>query len=268
MVETPVQVRDDGLYVESTGQGAELVLLHGWGTHGGVWHDIAAALAARFRVHAIDLPGHGYSAPLPVAMTLDSVTAAVEAALRARGIAGAAVVGWSLGGLVATRLALRAPARVARLVTVSTSPCFVQSRDWQDAMAPQTLAQFHAQLREDYRGTLLRFLALQARGGEDARRDIRSLRELVFARNRPDPGALEAGLQILADSDLRGALHALRAPVLILGGQHDALVPAAALQCFAAALPDARLQVIGGAAHAPFMSHPQQFLEHLGSFLQ
>ncbi len=47
------------LHVEVTGSGAPLVLLHGWGMHGGVWTDVAAQLAQDFRVHSVDLPGHG-----------------------------------------------------------------------------------------------------------------------------------------------------------------------------------------------------------------
>jgi len=50
------------LHVETFGSGPDLVLLHGWGMHGGVWGDFALRLAERYRVHVIDLPGHGFSA--------------------------------------------------------------------------------------------------------------------------------------------------------------------------------------------------------------
>ncbi|UCE90135.1 MAG: pimeloyl-ACP methyl ester esterase BioH [Pseudomonadota bacterium] len=268
MVEAHADTPAGKVFVESSGAGADLVLIHGWGTHGGVWHDVADAFAVHRRVHVVDLPGHGYSRPLPAPVTLDAVTDAVDAALRMRGINSGVVIGWSLGGLVAMKLALRTPELVKRLVTVATSPCFVQSADWPWGMAPETLQQFHEQLKSDYQGTLLRFLALQARGADDARRDIRHLREMLFVRHRPDPGALEAGLQILADTDLRESLNALRIPVLIVGGQHDALVPAAALHAFSDLFPDARVALIERAAHAPFVSHPRQFLEYLESFLR
>ena len=50
------------LHVESIGSGAPLLLIHGWGMHGGVWTDVAQRLAADFQVHSVDLPGYGFSA--------------------------------------------------------------------------------------------------------------------------------------------------------------------------------------------------------------
>jgi len=92
-----------GLHVESVGGGPPLVLLHGWAMHSGIWGPLVARLAKRFRVHAVDLPGHGHSA-LPGPFTLDGALAAASAAFRneRRPLT---IVGWSLGGLVAMRWA-------------------------------------------------------------------------------------------------------------------------------------------------------------------
>ncbi len=49
------------LHVETTGSGDPLLLVHGWGMHGGVWGDVAQKLAADFQVHCVDLPGYGYA---------------------------------------------------------------------------------------------------------------------------------------------------------------------------------------------------------------
>ena len=49
------------MHVESHGSGAPLVLIHGWGMHGGVWDNVVPQLAQHFSVHCVDLPGHGYS---------------------------------------------------------------------------------------------------------------------------------------------------------------------------------------------------------------
>src|SRR5712671_4767 len=66
------------LHVESTGEGPELVLLHGWAMHSGFWGALMPRLAQRFRVHAVDLPGHGYSAA-PTEFTLRGTVSALEA---------------------------------------------------------------------------------------------------------------------------------------------------------------------------------------------
>ena len=105
------------LFVESTGHGPPLVLLHGWAMHSGIWGPIVAHLAHRFRVHAVDLPGHGYSAPV-APCTLDAMAAAVDAALDAEARP-LAVLGWSLGGLVAMRWALARPATVRHAPTTA-----------------------------------------------------------------------------------------------------------------------------------------------------
>ena len=60
------------LFVHTQGRGPDVVLLHGWGLHGGVWARIADHLAADFTVHSVDLPGHGASAH-PEDYTLDKV---------------------------------------------------------------------------------------------------------------------------------------------------------------------------------------------------
>ena len=68
------------LHVESVGAGAPLVLLHGWALHGGIFAPLLPELSMRYRVHVIDLPGHGHSAPL-LPYTLDSVTDALMQAI-------------------------------------------------------------------------------------------------------------------------------------------------------------------------------------------
>jgi len=253
------------LHVESTGAGAPLVLLHGWAMHSGLWGPLAATLAPRFRVHAVDLPGHGHSAPV-TPCTLDTVTAAVAAALKATE-GPLTVVGWSLGGTVALHWARIAPARIARLVLVATTPCFAARDDWPQAMAAQTLARFGDELAVSYRLTLQRFLSLQLAGSADGRAALATLRRELFARGEPAPSALAAALAVLGAADLRAALPAIAQPALVIAGERDTLTPAAAGMALAAALPNARCVVIPGAGHVPFLSHPGEFARALDGFL-
>ena len=90
------------VYVEVSGAGDDLVLVHGWGLHGGLFGALVPALATTHRVHVVDLPGHGRSAPTEPG--LRAWARAVERAVPAR----AAWLGWSLGALVALRAALDA----------------------------------------------------------------------------------------------------------------------------------------------------------------
>src|SRR4051794_11418514 len=123
------------LHVTSAGAGPPLVLLHGWAMNSAFWEPLLPRLAARFRVHAVDLPGHGASASV-APYTLETITGAIAARFAGEREP-PTVVGWSLGGTIAMRWAQRGDHAVARLVLVSSTPCFVARSDWPHAMLPE-----------------------------------------------------------------------------------------------------------------------------------
>jgi pimeloyl-[acyl-carrier protein] methyl ester esterase len=273
------------LHVETYGSGAPLLLIHGWGMHGGMWGCVVERLGEDHRVYVVDLPGHGWSgkdligkreggrgksdAPvLPLSLSsfpfsldtiVDELSARFENPLT--------VCGWSMGGQIALRWAQLEPHKIERLVLVSSTPCFVQQEDWPCAMAAETLAGFAAALTENYAQTLRRFLALQVRGSDNERELLSGLRTALFSRGEPDLAALQAGLDILRDSDQRAALADIAQPTLVIAGERDTLTPLVASQHMAASIKDACLSTIKGAAHAPFLSHPEIFIEQLKNFL-
>jgi pimeloyl-[acyl-carrier protein] methyl ester esterase len=251
-------------HIESTGSGPDLVLIHGWGMHGGLWEDTAEALRDRFRVHRVDLPGHGLSPYSPIAGA--PLAAMAEAILRVAP-ATATWVGWSLGGLICQWAAAHHPRRLERLVLVASTARFTQAADWPHGMAPAVLEQFANELEQDYRGTLNRFLGLQVRGSERAREDLRRLRRCLFEHGEPDPRALRAGLEILRHADLREELAAIRQPVLMIMGDRDTLIPVSAGTRMWQRLADGHLEVLTGAGHAPFLSHAEDFVGVLSGFL-
>lgn len=265
------------LHVESHGSGRPLVMLHGWGMHGGIWNSVVPQLAQDFRVHCVDLPGHGYSktekgngstevlpfslppSPFSLDFIVDELFAQFDEPLN--------VCGWSLGGQIALRWAQLHPAQVENLVLVACTPCFVQHADWQCAMAPQVLQAFTDAMVQDYRATLKRFLALQVRGSENERELLAQLRGQLFSRGKPEMAALHGGLAILRDADLRMQLAQIEQDALVISGARDTLTPPAASTYMAQALPNARLANIAGAAHTPFLSHPEIFVEKIMDFL-
>lgn len=240
------------LYVRSEGHGPDLVLLHGWGLHGGVWAPMLPALVDRFRVTTIDLPGHGFSAFVPFG-EIDDVVAEVAVHVPA----GAIVGGWSLGGLLAQHLALRHPDRVGALALIGTTPCFVQRDDWPHAMKVETLAGFAAGLRTDLGPTLRTFVALNALGAPAARPAMRALADEMLARGAPESSALDNGLALLRATDLRTEIPRITARSVVVHGRRDALAPVEAGRWLAQNLPNATLVEIEDAAHLPFVSHPE-----------
>jgi pimeloyl-[acyl-carrier protein] methyl ester esterase len=256
-------------YAGNSGSGAPLLLIHGWGMHGGMWSGVAEKLAQNFNVYAVDLPGHGFSAylshfPFSVAdFTIDSVVDELSAQF----VEPLSVCGWSLGGQIALRWAMRQPQQVERLVTVASTPSFVRREGWDHALSADILQEFADSLQHHYALTLKRFLALQVRGGEQEREWLTVLRDGLFSRGEPDLAALQSGLEILRGCDLRGALPEVRQATLVLAGERDTLIPHQATQYLADKIPGGRLVTIKGAAHAPFLSHPDIFVEQITDFI-
>jgi pimeloyl-[acyl-carrier protein] methyl ester esterase len=228
-----------------------------------VWAGLIERLVPEHRVTTIELPGHGHS---PFVAGLDSLERWAEACLEVAPER-AAWIGWSLGSQVCLQAALMAPARVSRLVAVAGSPRFLKADDWPYAVARGTMQGFADTLKQDPHLTLERFLALQVRGSDQARFVLRELRDDLRRRPEPNPEALDKGLEILRGTDLRERLHELACPVLWLLGERDTLTPAGVAEGLRTLIPSAQVEVLTGAAHAPFLSHADEAIELLQAFL-
>jgi pimeloyl-[acyl-carrier protein] methyl ester esterase len=245
------------LHVDTVGTtGPDLALLHGWAMHGGIFHGFTEALAERCRVHVVDLPGHGFS------RDVEGLDIAAIAAALARQLPPSIWIGWSLGGLVAMQAAIIHADRVRGLGLIAASPRFVVADDWRHGVALDVFAKFGADLHNDYRGTLDRFLALEVHGDDQAMAGLRLLRAHLFDRGEPATAALVQGLAALEQTDLRGALPAVACPNVWIAGARDRLVPAAAMET-AAKLARGRFERVPRAGHAPFITHRDAVLAHL-----
>lgn len=246
------------LYYERAGHGPELLLVHGWGVHSGVWHEFAKRLARTCRVTRVDLPGHGRSATA-CAYTLDELVDALGRVSPRRAV----WVGWSLGALAALAAAHLCPARVRALGLFGASPRFVQGPEWDCALDDAVLRKFSDDLEGNYAATLMRFISLQLGTAARERAVLRRLRASISRRVGPGVTALRAGLTLLERTDLRAFLPEVHAPALVLHGERDRLVPLAAGVYLAAHLPHARLHRITDAGHAPFLTHSALCLRRL-----
>ncbi len=250
------------LYWHSCGTGKpDLVLLHGWGMNAQIWHCMQNRLAAHFRVHVVDLPGYGRSSQYG-ALSLSEVVDELLAHAPRR----AFWLGWSMGGLVACQIALRNPERVCGIITVSSSPCFLANGDW-PGIHPQVLDAFAEQLYVDYERTVERFLSLQIHGIDSARKDLRLLKSMMFKLPMPAVAVMTAGLDILRTTDLRVALAGCTLPFLRIYGRLDGLVPWQVAQRLDNDWPQTRSVMMHNTAHAPFISHPDDFSTILIAFL-
>lgn len=251
------------LHVDVVGAGPPLVLLHGWAMHGGVFAPLLERLRDRHTLHVVDLPGHGGSRDSAVPLALAPCVAAIAAQVPV-----APWCGWSLGGLIALHAAATRPAAVPGVAMLCASPRFVRGDGWRHGMSAEIFRDFAVGLRTDYRGTLDRFIALEAFGSDDARGELRALRAALFARGEPAAHALADGLELLESVDLRAALADLAVPSLWIAGRRDRLVDARAVRASAARAPRAEFAMIEHGGHAPFLTHADEVAGHLAAFLR
>ncbi len=251
------------MFIEVSGQGPALVMLHGWSMNRRVWQLVKPYLENDFTLYCVDLPGHGDSEWLPGALDADKLLPALAAQLPQQAI----WLGWSLGGQIALQFAHAYPQQVERLILLAATPKFVADTRWQTAMPAATFAEFSQALNNDPAQLMQTFLLLQARGAQNARDTIRSLQDEVLQGKPAHSEALRAGLNCLAQFDGRTLLADLPMPVSVLLGERDNLVPVELAAALKTLKPAVDCQVLNGAGHAPMISHPAETAAMLKSMI-
>lgn len=238
-----------------------VVLLHSLATHSDIWQPQCAAWSTAFRLVCIDLPGHGASAAPKGSPTLDDLAVLVERVLDARAITQAAVVGLSLGGMVAQALALRAPARVRSLVLAHTSARTPpELREvWQQRLEQAERNGLAAQVEP----TLARWFT----------KDFAAACPLTMAWvaqqiRATSPAGYAAAIRAIQALDHLDRLAAIAVPTLVVAGDADAAVPPQAASAMAARMPRAGLLVLRDAGHIGNVQQPVAFTEAVGRFLR
>jgi pimeloyl-[acyl-carrier protein] methyl ester esterase len=223
-----------------------------------VWTPIRQALLELGQVTYIDLPGHGVNQNLSLG-SLNQAVAHISPYIPEQAI----LIGWSLGGLIAQALAHHLPERVQALSLIASTPKFVNDAHWTQGLAPEILQNFASNLQTDYAATVRRFFALQFLGLKVDNKQVNQLRETIMA----EPASMQAladGLAILAGSDF--TQQPLKQPTQWLLGRLDKLIPVSLAEALPA-LGYTQIDVLPNAAHVPFVTHPELFMQTLRAFL-
>ncbi len=268
-------------YRQSNEQSIPVVLIHGWGLNSAVWQplidNLPPTFTEYFHIITIDLPGFGLNVNEKVSpYSLDNICQYIAKTIDQPAI----YIGWSLGGLVATEMALTHADKVLALITVASSPRFVEERAIESSdsneentlvwpgIKPHVLEVFHQQLKVDAKKTINGFLKLQAMGSPHVRHDIKQISQLVFQHEMASKAILDESLMLLETSDYRQQLSNINQPFLRLYGSADSLVPKSVIAHVTKfSEKNSDEFIFERASHAPFISHLDDFTEVLSSWL-
>lgn len=260
MSEKRVSIGDIELHVEEWGRGEPVVLLHGLGSSGRDWEYQVEGLAARYRVIAIDVRGHGRSdkprGPYSIAMFAGDVAKAIEKL----GAKPAHVVGVSMGGMIGLELAARDPSSVRSLIAIN-NPAAVIARTLKE----------HWQVFQRF--AISRAFGMRKMGEVIAGRlfpkpeqaPLRAIFAERWAAN--DKEAYMASLRAIVGWTVEERLSQIRCPVLVVHGERD-YYPIDDKKKYVAKLKHGSLTVVPDSGHATPADQPAALTKILLDFLQ
>jgi len=250
------------MHIKKIGQGKDLVLIHGWGMHSGIWEPIIDKFSNQYTLHLVDIPGMGKSHvidPYDLNHVVEVISESLPTSFD--------ILGWSLGSLITLKMSLMYPEKIHRMVLVGGTPCFINRTDWSHGVDVRDFNDFANKLFKNYKSTMMNFYTLQLMHSKNNKLLIKKLKQIDEAENPPDVKSLQLGLDILLKNDLRDDIDKIYHQTLLITGDMDRLTPKSASMWLESHIKKGQLKVIEGASHIPFLSHPDEFFRHLDHFL-
>ena len=242
------------------------LFIHGFGGCGELWVAQARYFGTKGRVIAVDLPGHG-GTPWH-GETLPEMAACV---MRAVGPASAPgqviVVANSFGGLVTLELYKSCPHMFRSMTFVGALPRFTFTPQFPAGLDAARIRKFMAQLDGDVPSVLEMFFRSLFTAEERASRCYGVIKQARQQMQVPSRETLHAFLRILETADLRGTLQAVDVPVQFVLGDNDPICPLIVVAPLKEICPGARMDIMPGCGHFPFLSRPDEFSTLLEGFV-
>ncbi len=244
--------------VWQAGQGTPLVFLHG---AGGLMPDdrFFQALAAQFHVHAPLLPGYGGSEGEDELKDMLDTTLHTGDVIDALGLTGAALVGHSMGGMIAAELAALAPNDVSRLALIAPAGLWLDDHPVEDLFAKLPFELPELLFHDVALGESLLTAGLDLE-------DPAFLSEFLIgnARRLGMAGKL---LFPIPDRGLSRRLHRIKARTLILWGASDRMIKPVYGDAFAAAIPNSELEIVAEAGHLVTLEKPGRVVDAIATLV-
>ncbi len=242
-----------------TETGSAIVFIHGAGDGSAVWDRQTKVLSGRFRVLAVDLPGHGARLAENGLDRHEKYAAEVCRIMDEAGISKAAIVGHSMGGGVAMIMALEHPERVQALVLVATGARLKMRPDFLE----------HArQSAEKYGNTQppgTHIVPVEQMVHPSIPAD--TVKWLSERSGKASAQATYADFEANNNFDVMSRLAQIQAPTLVVGGSDDRMAPQKFAEFLAGGIAGAKLKVLTPSGHYPMVEQPEMFNRSLEQFL-
>lgn len=247
-----IKVNGIELAYERRGKGTPLVLLHGYPLDHHTWDFVAAHLEETFDLILPDLRGFGGSSTVDSQYTLDDFASDIAGLLDHLGVSKAAVAGHSMGGYIALAFAKLYPERVSGLGLVSTQT-LADPPDRKEGRYKTA-----AEVAEKGIGGVVETMASKFTADEKLQNSAREIMQ------RQQPAAFIGALKAMAErADTSSLLATFKAPVVIVHGDADSLVPVDRAREMKNAVPHAHLVELKGVGHLPMMEAVNETAEAL-----
>ena len=232
------------------------MLLHGWGVTNTVWEGLAEDLNSLYDIatpclyslarKTKDYSFQSMAMQLNETMTHDCV-----------------VIAWSMGGLLAMRLA-ELTDKIKAIIFIASPPCFVNKEGWKNTIDGKTIIDLQRKLSSNPVAALEYFMGLIAHGEVSAKNMIRTIRKHIA--NEKNSAILSCWLTELLNHDQRNKFAALNIPTQIILGEYDILVCSQIEKQIKQLKPDTQCAVMKNCGHAPFVSQPEEIVKLINEF--
>ena len=267
--ERSIDARGSRLRYLVAGEGDALVLVHGLGGSAANWLALAPLLLPGRRLIVPELPGHGGSSPLPAAPSLNPYADLLGLLLEHESAGPAAIVGHSLGGAIALRLAIRRPESVSSLVLAAAAGISSATRSARYALTITSILKPGRKIaphrRRVARSALLKRLVFGRWGASDPPALPPELVEAFLCGPASHTDTVSAAKALVRD-DVRADLDRVRCPTLVLWGARDNQLPVDDAFDYARRLR-APLRVIADCGHLLIVERPVACADAITGFL-
>ncbi len=245
--------KDKPVFIDCTGSGPAVLLLHGWGCDHSVFESLRNLLCSHYTVYSFDLPGFGRSPEPGTVWGVEEYTQLVEAFIREQGIESPSLAGHSFGGRVSIRYASRN--KVDRLMLIDAA-----------GVKPVRTLKYY------YKVYTYKFLRRSVRLLLPSRQAERIIERYRKGKGSPDYNnaspRMRAVLSKTVNEDLRAFMPSIAAPTLLFWGENDTATPLRDARIMERLIPDAGLVVVPGAGHFSFLENPGMFAAVVRSFFK